>query len=84
MAVKRQELHTAGLDDPRRNWLQQVVRVTTHPEWGPARVLRWYPAAAGQPERLRLMTATLAAPQIVKVTEVEVVWPQAAGVAVGG
>ena len=64
----------AGLDDPNLTWLKRAVRVKTHPEWGEARVLRWYPAVGDEPERLRVMPEGSAArPQLVAVTDVELV-----------
>ena len=64
---------TDGLDDPSQDWLTRKVLVKAHPEWGEARVLRWYPAAEGQGQRLRIMAAERSAPQIVSVLEVDVV-----------
>ena len=61
----------SGLDDPRFNWLQQVVRVKDHPEWGMARVVRWFPAQGQLPERLRIMAENVTAPQLVLVSQVE-------------
>lgn len=63
-----------GLDDPNLHWLKRAVRVKSHPEWGEARVLRWYPATGGEPERLRVMPeGATARPQLVAVTDVELV-----------
>ncbi len=64
---------TDGLDDLSRHWLQRIVRVKSHPDWGLARVVRWYPAVADQPERLRIMAKNLRVQQIVPIDDVEVV-----------
>ena len=64
---------TDGQDDPTRVWLQRTVRIKSRPEWGLARVLRWYPASGTQPQRLRIMAQGIAAPQVVPLTDVEVV-----------
>jgi hypothetical protein len=64
----------AGLDDPNLRWLQQQVRVKNHPEWGVARVMRWYPASGERPELLRIMPQSVRAAQIVAVTDVELVF----------
>jgi len=64
---------TDGLDDPTHDWLQRVVRVTAHPEWGDARVLRWYPAGEGQGQSLRIKAENNPAPQVVSILDVEVV-----------
>ena len=71
--ARNRSYETDGLDDPNQDWLQRVVRVTAHPEWGDARVLRWYPAAAGQAQRLRIKPINNPAPQVVSVLDVEVV-----------
>jgi hypothetical protein len=64
----------SGLDDPHVDWLQRTVRVKGHPEWGEARVLRWYPRVGETPERLRVMPVGAAArPQLVSVADVELV-----------
>lgn len=65
--------YTDGTDDPTRDWLQKVVRVIDHPEWGLGRVMRWYPAIDGKPARLRLMCARNRAPQVVFVSDIEIV-----------
>lgn len=72
MATNR-SYETDGLDDPTSVWLQRVVRVPEHPEWGEARVLRWYPAAGGRSQSLRIKAENHRAPQVVSVLEVEVV-----------
>lgn len=72
MATNR-SYETDGLDDPTSVWLQRVVRVPEHPEWGEARVLRWYPAAGGRGQSLRIKAENHRAPQVVSVLEVEVV-----------
>lgn len=64
---------TAGLDDPGQNWMQHLVRVTAHPEWGFARVLRWYPAEGSEPVRLRLMAEHRRQAVVVRADEVELV-----------
>jgi hypothetical protein len=64
-----------GLDDPNRSWLQRRVRVRSHPEWGVARVVRWYPATAGQPERLRIFAPGMRAQELVQASDVELVSP---------
>lgn len=64
---------TEGTDNPTQEWLQRRVRVRSHPEWGVGRVLRWYPARAGNPPTLRVMMDRVRAPKIVKVTDVVVV-----------
>lgn len=71
--VANRSYETDGTDDPTRQWLQRIVRVRTHPEWGKARVLRWYPASGGQPQRLRIMAEAHPAPQIVPLAQVEIV-----------
>ncbi|MEZ4271574.1 MAG: hypothetical protein R3C68_09125 [Myxococcota bacterium] len=65
--------YTDGTDHPQQEWLSHIVRVKSHPDWGTGRVMRWYPAHAGQPARLRIMCENMRAPQVVTVTEVEVV-----------
>ena len=72
MATNR-SYDTDGLDDPTQDWLQRIVRVTAHPEWGNARVLRWYPAQGGKGQQLRIMPENHPAPKIVSILEVEVV-----------
>ena len=62
---------TDGTEDPSRQWLQKTVRVKGHPEWGLARVLRWYPAAAGLAPRLRILPHNITAPQVVALTDIE-------------
>ncbi|MFC1611592.1 hypothetical protein ACFL6C_11590 [Myxococcota bacterium] len=62
-----------GLDDPNLTWLRRVVRVKSHPEWGIGRVLRWFPSMGDQPERLRIMPENNSKPQLVDVTDVELV-----------
>jgi hypothetical protein len=64
---------TEGLDSPTESWMQRHVRVKSHPEWGTGRVMRWYPAAGGNPPRLRVMMRHVAAPQVVPVSDIEVV-----------
>jgi len=64
---------TEGLDSPTQIWLRRRVRVKSHPEWGVGRVMRWYPAAAGEPVRLRVMMHGIAAPQVVPLPDIEVV-----------
>ncbi len=64
---------TDGLDDPRRHWLQRIVKVKSRPDWGMARVIRWYPAVADQPERLRIMAKNLRAQQMVSIDDIEIV-----------
>jgi len=64
---------TDGTDHPTEVWLQRTVYVPAHPEWGQARVMRWYPATGGLPPRLRIMCAGLSAPQVVQVSEVEII-----------
>ena len=61
------------LDDPNVSWMKRLVRVKRHPEWGVARVMRWFPAGGGQPERLRIMAQNEPAPKLVTVTDVELV-----------
>ena len=70
---------SAGLDDPSKNWMQHVVRVTKHPEWGLARVLRWFPAEGVEPVRLRIMAEGLRQQQVVRADEVELVPPAPRG-----
>jgi hypothetical protein len=70
MATNR-SYYTDGTDDPRTTWLQRTVRVTGHPEWGTARVMRWFPAGGGQPPRVRIRCSAITAPQIVAVSELE-------------
>ena len=72
MATNR-SYETDGLDDPTSAWLQRVVCVTEHPEWGEARVLRWYPAGGGKGQTLRIKAENQRAPQVVSVHEVQVV-----------
>ncbi len=67
-----QSYYTDGTDDPNRDWLQRVVRVRSRPEWGRARVMRWYPATGATPARLRIMAEHMRAPQIVPVSDVDV------------
>ena len=64
---------TDGTEDPTRRWMQHRVKVRTHPEWGEARVMRWYPAAGGLSQRLRIMADNSHIPQIVSITDVEIV-----------
>ena len=71
--AKNRSYETNGLDDPNQDWLQRIVRVTAHPEWGDARVLRWYPAQAGKAQKLRIRAENRPAPMVVSVLEVEVV-----------
>jgi hypothetical protein len=66
---------TSGLDDPGKNWMQRLVRVPSHPEWGHARVLRWYPAEGHEPVRLRIMADGMRQPQVVRADEVEILSP---------
>ena len=70
--VANRSYETAGIDDPAVEWMKRSVRVKAHPEWGQARVIRWFPADGDQPERLRIMTRALLAPQIVAVADVEI------------
>ncbi|MBJ80476.1 MAG: hypothetical protein CMH60_04085 [Myxococcales bacterium] len=63
---------TDGTEEPIEQWLRKTVRVRKHPEWGNARVLRWYPAAGSTPQRLRILAENNPAPQIVSILEVEV------------
>ena len=72
MATNR-SYHTDGLDDPNQLWLRRLVRVPAHPEWGEARVLRWYPAQGDKSQQLRIKPAKHGAPKVVSVLEVEVV-----------
>lgn len=72
MATNR-SYDTGGLDDPTQDWLQRIVRVTAHPEWGNARVLRWYPAQGGKGQTLRIRAENHPAPKVVSVLEVEIV-----------
>ena len=64
---------TGGMENPSRNWLQHRVRVTTHPQWGVGRVMRWFPAGDGNPARLRVMMTKAEMPQIVRVSDVEII-----------
>ena len=73
--LRNRSASTAGLDDPRANWMQRVVRVTAHPEWGCARVVRYFPPTATAPERLRIMADGGGQPQIVRADEVVVLSP---------
>jgi len=77
MAVANHSYESAGLDDPGRQWMQHWVRVKTHPEWGLARAVRWFPAEGGAPERLRIMTEQLRQPLLVDVADVNLVTPEA-------
>jgi hypothetical protein len=63
---------TAGLDNPERRWMEKLVRIKSHPEWGILRVIRWFPAASGQAEMLRVFSSHLTAPQIAGTADVEV------------
>ena len=71
MANRSQE--TSGLDDPTQDWLKRLVRVVPHPQWGVARVLRWFPASGGSGQRLRIQPANTRYPQTVLVRDVRVV-----------
>ena len=62
-----------GIDDPTQRWLEKRVRVTAHPEWGRARVTRWFPGASPGPERLRILPENERAHKVVLVSEIEVV-----------
>ena len=64
--------YTDGLEDPAKDWLQRVVTVKSHPEWGTARVMRWFPAADGQPARLRILSEGAKAQKVVPVTDIEI------------
>ena len=79
MKVANHSFDSAGLDDPGKNWMQHVVRVKNHPDWGFARVLRWYPAAGNEPVRLRIMTEALKQPQIIRADEAEIVTDDVSG-----
>lgn len=68
-----------GLDDPSREWLRRVVRVKSRPEWGVARVIRWYPATEGRPETLRVMAQGVRSQQLVSVDDVELLDGREAG-----
>ena len=72
MTVNR-SYYTGGTDSPTQQWMRHRVRVTTHPEWGTGRVLRWFPAGGGVPPRLRVLCENLRAPRIVSTAEVEVI-----------
>ena len=50
-----------------------MIVARQHPEWGSGRVLRWFPAGGGQPPRLRVMFGKIRAPQVLPVTEVDIV-----------
>ena len=60
-------------------WATDVVDVVrgpvnhVHPEWGDARVLRWYPAGGGHPQRLRVMPYRQGTATIVDVSDVDIV-----------
>jgi len=73
MSTANRSNYTDGLDHPTRSWLQKVVRSKTQTQWGTGRVLRWYPAAAGLPARLRVRFENISAPQVVSVADVEIV-----------
>jgi hypothetical protein len=73
MKVANHSFDSAGLDDPRKSWMQHLVQVKLHPEWGWARVLRWYPAEGLEPVRLRIMAEGMPQPQVVRADEVEIV-----------
>lgn len=73
MVELNQSAETDGLDDLSRLWLQRIVRVKSRPDWGLARVIRWYPAVADQPERLRIMAKNLRAQQMVSIDDIEVI-----------
>jgi len=62
----------AGLDNPARRWLEKLVRVKAHPEWGAVRVMRWFPGGGGQPEMLRVFSSHLPVPMTVEAAQVEV------------
>lgn len=64
---------TAGLDNPDRRWLGQLVRVKSRPEWGILRVVRWFPQAGEGSERLRLMPFNGGSQKVVDATDVDVV-----------
>ena len=64
---------TDGTDDPSRAWMQRTVRVLSHPDWGLARVVRWYPAAGGRVASLRVMAEKNDSPQVVPISDVEIV-----------
>lgn len=69
----------AGLDDPSQEWLRRVVRVKSRPEWGVARVVRWYPAAEAGPETLRIIAQGVRSQQLVAIDDVEVIDRNGAG-----
>ena len=77
MRALNHSIATAGLDDPEQTWMQTIVRIPAHPEWGKARVLRWYPAEHEAPERLRIMAEHNARPVLVRVDDVERLTPKA-------
>ena len=70
--VSNRSYETQGTDDPNRRWIDQLIRVKTHPEWGQGRVLRWYPASADQPQRVRVFCDGLPVPKGVLVDEIEI------------
>ncbi|MEK7703515.1 MAG: hypothetical protein AAB426_01040 [Myxococcota bacterium] len=62
-----------GLDDSVRRWMDKIVLVPDHPEWGEVRVLRWFPGTGDQPEQLRVLSPQLRAPKVVRVGDVRIV-----------
>ncbi len=64
---------TDGTEEPIEQWLRKTVRLPGHPEWGTARVLRWYPAVGLEPQRLRILAENKSAPQVVSIYDVEIV-----------
>lgn len=62
-----------GLDDPERRWMDKIVLVTAHPEWGAVRVLRWFPGADSDAPQLRVLSPQLRVPKVVGVDDVQVV-----------
>ncbi|MDP7039387.1 MAG: hypothetical protein QGI45_09530 [Myxococcota bacterium] len=64
---------TDGTEEPIEQWLRKLVRLRAHPEWGTARVLRWYPAVGLEPQRLRILAENNPAPQVVSIYDVEVI-----------
>ncbi|MBI5511965.1 MAG: hypothetical protein HY903_24675 [Deltaproteobacteria bacterium] len=73
MMTLNRSVATAGLDDPTKQWMQRLVTVQDHPEWGVSRVLRWFPAEGNEPERLRVMPEGHRQPQLVRADAVAVV-----------
>lgn len=70
--IANRSYDTDGLDNPTQGWLQRRVRMRARPEWGTGRVMRWYPAGAGLPPRLRVMFERQKAPQVVSVHDIEI------------